>query len=182
MSDGSSAALNERGFRDALGFFATGVAVITARVGDDKLGTTVSSFNSVSLNPRLVLFSLARASLGLDKWKAASAFAISVLDEEQFSVSNRFAKAGSNKWSGLDICYAENGAPLPPGAIVHFECRPYACYDGGDHDIFVCEVDRYCVHHPRRQPLVFFSGKYRHLDRSDADQGPPLDDLWLHGW
>ena len=182
MSDTTPIVSSERGFRDALGFFATGVAVITAQVGDDKLGTTVSSFNSVSLDPPLVLFSLARTSLGFAKWKAASFFAISVLDEEQIAVSNRFAKAGGNKWAGLDIRHADNGAPLPPGAIAHFECRPYACYDGGDHEIFVCEVDRYRVHHPRRQPLVFFSGKYRRLDRHDADQAPPRDDLWLHGW
>lgn len=182
MTDHLSTAFNERGFRDALGFFATGVAIITAQVGDEKLGTTVSSFNSVSLIPALVLFSLARSSFGLEKWKAASGLAISILDQEQISISNRFARAGGNKWSGLDVRHAGNGAPLPPGAIVHFECRRYAVYDGGDHEIFVCEVTNYHIHHPRRQPLLFHAGKYRNLDLREADQAPPLDDPWLHGW
>lgn len=182
MSDNSSTALNERGLRDALGYFATGVAIITAQIDGEMLGATVSSFNSVSLKPPLVLFSLMRASFAIDRWKAASAFAISILDEEQVSISNRFARAGGNKWSGLDIRRAENGAPLPPGAIAHFECRPYAIYDGGDHDIFVCEVTTYQIRHPKRQPLVFYSGRYRLLDRHDADQAPPLDNSWLHGW
>jgi flavin reductase (DIM6/NTAB) family NADH-FMN oxidoreductase RutF len=182
MSENASNTFNERGFRDALGFFATGVAIVTAQVGDEKLGATVSSFNSVSLNPPLVLFSLTRTSFGIDKWKAASAFAISILDEEQISISNRFARGGDNKWAGLNIRQAGNGAPLPPGAIVHFECCPYAVYDGGDHEIFVCEVTGYHSHHPKRQPLVFYSGKYRHLDRHGADLGPPLDNSWLHGW
>lgn len=182
MSDNSSTALNERDLRDALGYFATGVAIITTQVGVEMLGATVSSFNSVSLKPPLVLFSLMRASFAIEKWKAASKFAISILDEEQISISNRFARAGVNKWSGLDIRRAENGAPLPPGAIVHFECRPYAIYDGGDHDIFICEVTTYRIHHAKRQPLLFYSGRYRSLDSHDADRGPPLDNLWLHGW
>jgi len=182
MSDVPSPVLNERGFRDALGYFATGVTIVTAQVAEEKLSATISSFNSVSLNPPLVLFSLARSSFGLGKWKSASALAISILDEEQISISNRFARSGAEKWSGLDIRQAGNGAPLPPGAIVHFECRPYARYDGGDHEIFVCEVSRFLIHHPRRQPLVFYSGKYRHLDCRDEDQRPPSGDLWLHGW
>jgi flavin reductase (DIM6/NTAB) family NADH-FMN oxidoreductase RutF len=182
MSNTPSISLNEREFRNALGLFATGVVIITAEVDGEKLGATVSSFNSVSLKPPLVLFSIARSSFGLAKWKAATAFAISILDDEQMSISNRFARAQGDKWSGLDGRRAENGAPLPPGAIVHFECSPYSIYDGGDHDIFVCEVSSYRIHYTKRQPLIFYSGKYRHLNRDDTDQVPPLDNLWLHGW
>lgn len=182
MSDISTIAFDDRDFRNALGLFATGVAVITAEVDGEKLGATVSSFNTVSLKPPLVLFSIARSSFGLAKWKAATALAISVLDEEQVSISNRFARPGVDKWTGLDIRHARNGVCLPPGALVHFECKPYAIYDGGDHEIFVCEVTAFNVRSTKRPPLIFYSGKYRHLGRDESDAIPPPDNQWLHGW
>lgn len=172
---------NARDFRDALGLFATGVAVITAEVDGNKLGVTVSSFNSVSLDPPLVLFSIARSAYGLPQWKAAKALAISILAEHQTELSNRFARSSGAKWDGLSGGRAANGAPLPPDVLLHFECRPYAVYEGGDHDIFVCEVTGYTNHHAGRLPLLFFSGRYRRLVRDDGVQAPE-ENLWLHGW
>ena len=185
MSDGVSAnsdtRLDARAFRNALGLFATGVAIISAEVDGNKIGATVSSFNSVSLDPPLVLFSVARNAFGLPLWKAAKALAISVLGEHQIELSNRFARATGSKWDGLSERRAGNGSPLPPDILMHLECRPYATYDGGDHEIFVCEVTSFTVHHPSALPLVFFSGRYRRLAHDDGTRAPD-DNLWLHGW
>ena len=180
MSASTAGAIDAREFRNALGHFATGVAIISAEVNGHKLGATVSSFNSVSLDPPLVLFSLARSSHGLTHWKAASALAVSVLGEHQAELSNRFARSGA-KWDGIGERRATNGSPLPPDVLLHLECRPYAVYDGGDHEIFVCEVIGYVNHHPSRLPLIFFSGRYRRLAHVDGVRAPE-DNLWLHGW
>ena len=181
MTENSDTKLNAREFRNALGLFATGVAIISAEVDGNKIGATVSSFNSVSLDPPLVLFSVARNAYGLPLWKAAKALAISVLGEHQIELSNRFARTTGSKWDGLSERRAINGSPLPPDILMHLECRPYAIYDGGDHEIFVCEVTSFTVHHPSALPLVFFSGRYRRLAHDDGTRAPD-DNLWLHGW
>jgi flavin reductase (DIM6/NTAB) family NADH-FMN oxidoreductase RutF len=173
--------INERDFRNALGLFATGVVIITAEVNGNKLGATVSSFNSVSLKPPLVLFSVAHSAYGLRQWRAANALAISVLAEHQTELSNRFAKSSGAKWKGLEERRAGNGAPLPPDVLLHFECRPYAVHGAGDHDIFVCEVTGHANHYPGRLPLLFFSGRYRRLAPEEGVRGPD-ENLWLHGW
>jgi flavin reductase (DIM6/NTAB) family NADH-FMN oxidoreductase RutF len=173
--------LDPRAFRNVLGQFATGVAIITTDVDAMKLGATVSSFNSVSLEPPLVLFSLARTALSLPQWRQAQALAISVLGEHQTELSNRFANAAGAKWEGLPDRRARNGAPLPPDVMLHFECRPYAAYEAGDHEIFVVEVTGYTQQQPGRMPLVFFSGRYQHLASDDGPRAPD-DNMWLHGW
>ena len=152
-----------RSFRDALGMFATGVTVVAAAGdGGELVGITVSSFNSVSLDPPLVLFSVDRSALSLPALRRAPGYTVSVLSADQVELSQRFAGTGTDKWADLDPEYGFGGAPLIPGAIAGFECRPYATYDGGDHEIFVGEV----VGHrsaPSAAPLVFFGGEYRRL-------------------
>lgn len=172
---------DQRELRNALGQFATGVAIVTASVAGNRLGSTISSFNSVSLDPPLVLFSLIGKSLGFAQWKSAEAFGISILRESQRDLSNRFAKAGTEKWTGVTELYGKNGAPLLDGCVAHFECEPYAIHEGGDHEIFVCRVtDFQSTLGPA--PLIFFAGKYRHLTSLDTDTSPPADNMWLHGW
>jgi len=171
---------DQREFRNALGQFATGVAIVTTAVEGTRLGATISSFNSVSLDPPLVLFSLLRNSLGFAQWKKAGAFCVAILGESQKELSNRFAKGGTDKWVGLPDERARNGAPLVPGALAYFECEPYSVCDGGDHEIFVCRVTNFRV---RSGPaLVFFAGKYRELSSLDSEAAPPADNAWLHGW
>ena len=172
--------MEQRELRNALGQFATGVAIVTAEVDGLRLGATISSFNSVSLDPPLVLFSLLRNSLGFAQWKNADAFCIAFLGESQRDLSNRFAKGGTDKWSGMVERRAGNGAPMVPGAIAYFECKPYSVYDGGDHEIFVCRVTDFHVH--PGPSLVFFSGKYRQLSSIEGEATPPADNAWLHGW
>jgi flavin reductase (DIM6/NTAB) family NADH-FMN oxidoreductase RutF len=170
-------------FRSALSAFPTGVAVVTARAPDGPLqGMTVSSFNSVSLDPPLVLFSIARSVLSIAAWQAAAAWGVSVLGETQDGLSTRFAQPGGGKWLGFEPIAGVTGVPLIPGALAYFECERYALYDGGDHIIFVGRV----VVLGRRaglpnRPLVFFSGRYHRVVQTQ--QGASEDDeRLLHGW
>src|SRR5882757_345531 len=170
-------------FRKTLGGFPTGIAVATARAPDGRLqGTTISSFNSVSLDPPLVLFSLARTVQSFSGWKAASTWGISVLSETQDGLSTRFAQSGPDKWSGFEPIVGSTGVPLIPGALAQFECERYALHDGGDHLILVGRV--LALGRPAgsaSHPLVFFSGRYHQIDR--PRQGASENDEWLlHGW
>jgi len=157
-------------FREALGTFPTGVVVAATRCRDGLLqGMTVSSFNSVSLDPPLVLFSIGRNVSSFAVWQTATAWGISVLGEAQHDVSTRFAQSGSSKWSGLEPANGMTGVPLVPGALAHFECERHALHDGGDHVILVGRVvalRRPSVESAR--PLVFFSGRYHHLHAASA--------------
>ena len=175
---------NEREFRDALSHFATGVAIVTANSGGHLLGSTISSFNSVSLAPPLVLFSIARSALALQLWQQVENYGVTVLAEHQSDLSNRFAKSGFDKWKDLRLDKMQNGAPLLPDWLAYFECAPYARHDGGDHEIFVGRVldFRYRPQAAEARPLVFFKGKYRVLEPSDGMRTPSDIDAWSHAW
>lgn len=169
-------------FRAALGRFPTGVAIATALHGGERLGLTISSFNSVSLSPPLVLFSVARSSLSFPAWQKVEHFAINVLEENQHDVSTRFAKAGAAKWGGMSIILGTTGAPLIANSLVSFECSAYARHDGGDHEIFIGRVLSFRLRDSADiRPLVFHGGRYRRLDHAPA-RGDPADFLFLHGW
>jgi flavin reductase (DIM6/NTAB) family NADH-FMN oxidoreductase RutF len=171
-----------REFRNVLGQFATGIAIVTATVDGNRIGATISSFNSVSLDPPLVLFSLVSKSFGIAQWKAAPALSIFILGEQQADLSNRFARAGADKWADFGDKTTSNGAPWLPGAIASFDCAPHAIYPGGDHDIFVCEVKAFSTAGKMAAPLIFHGGKYRTLTAIEAGEAPPNDNMWLHGW
>jgi flavin reductase (DIM6/NTAB) family NADH-FMN oxidoreductase RutF len=158
-----------RAFRDALSRFATGVAVVTAPGADGPdIGMTISSFNSVSLDPPLLLFSVARSALSLSTLLVAKRFGINILSREQEALSSRFARSGGEKWEHCARAPDQHGAPLIEGAIAHFECASYANYDGGDHVIFVVRVLRF-VTPADAEPLIFFKGKYRSIAEQPAN-------------
>src|ERR1700760_3559891 len=169
----------DREFRDALGQFATGVCVITAEVDGVLLGATVSSFNSVSLAPPLVLFSLARSAQTLPLWQQATHFGVTVLAEGQIDLSNRFARGGADKWNGLAPLRGNSGVPLLRGGLVTFECRTYARHDGGDHEIILGEVLEFS--RTASTPLLFHGGRYRRFHFDQKLQTTPEVDVWLHG-
>jgi flavin reductase (DIM6/NTAB) family NADH-FMN oxidoreductase RutF len=175
--------IDNREFRNALGHFATGVVIITAELDGQLLGSTISSFNSVSLTPPLVLFSLARSAFGLELWRRVAHYGVMVLAEHQSDLSNRFAKSGPDKWQGLHTGVMKNGAPLLPDWLAYFECAPYARYDGGDHEIFVGRVEAfdYRAHGFEPKPLVFYQGRYRSLGSSTGTP-PPEMDAWSIAW
>ena len=174
----------ERIFRDALGLFPTGVAVVTTITKDGtRIGATVSSFNSVSLLPPLVLFSIARTSNSFAAWSDAQTYAINILHEHQHAVSKQFARTLAEKWEGTAPLAGQTGALLIPGALASFECENYARYDGGDHLILVgkvCAVTTTTASDPR--PLIFYRGSYQKIER-DYDSNIPTDFYYLlNGW
>jgi flavin reductase (DIM6/NTAB) family NADH-FMN oxidoreductase RutF len=133
--------VDPRAFRQALGQFATGVAVITAQAADGSaIGLTMSSFNSVSVDPPLVLFSIDRKAFSLTAMTEAEGYAVNILGRDQQHLSNKFARSLADKWTAVEHTLGHTAAPLIAGALAHFECTPYARYDGGDHVIFVGEV------------------------------------------
>jgi flavin reductase (DIM6/NTAB) family NADH-FMN oxidoreductase RutF len=120
---------------------------------------TVSSFNSLSLDPPLVLFSVDRRSASLRSWEQAEGYAINVLADNQRDVSTRFAKSRANKWEGVSYATGCFGAPVLPGVAAVFECAAWARHDGGDHTLFIGEVRRFRAA-ADRHPLVFGKGRY----------------------
>jgi flavin reductase (DIM6/NTAB) family NADH-FMN oxidoreductase RutF len=169
-----------REFRRALGQFATGVAVITAQnPRGEAVGMTMSSFNSVSLDPPLILFSVDRRAYSLPEMLAAKGYAVNILSRSQEHLSNQFAKALSDKWVAVEHTLGHEEAPLIRGALANFECEPYAHYDGGDHVIFVGKVLRFCASEDAKvQPLIFWRGKYHGL--VVGDESAPLWPLPIH--
>ena len=152
-----------RAFRQALGHFATGVAIVTARTADGQsVGMTMSSFNSVSLDPPLVLFSVAKSAYSLPAMQQAQGYGINILGQDQQHLSNRFARALEDKWQDVDHTTGAHDAPLIRGAIAHFECVPFARHDGGDHEIFLARVLRFAAP-GLGEPLIFFRGRYHAL-------------------
>jgi len=147
-------------FRAALGTFATGVTIVTARGTDGLLiGLTANSFNSVSLTPPLVLWSLARAAASLSVFSTGSHYAINVLAADQMPLAERFASRGADRWDGVPFDEGVGGAPLLQGTAATFECFNRSRYEEGDHVIFVGEVER-CSHRAGASPLLFHGGRY----------------------
>lgn len=156
-----------RQLRDVLGHFATGVTLITTYDGREPHGLTANSFSSVSLEPPLALFSLARSADCFDAFQTAETFGVNVLGADQQALSSRFATKDADKWSGVAWELGPGGCPLlVEGAIATFECRQVARHDGGDHIIHVGEVIEFEARSDG-PPLLFFRGAYAGLDRGD---------------
>jgi flavin reductase (DIM6/NTAB) family NADH-FMN oxidoreductase RutF len=177
-------------FRAALGQFATGVTIITTRIAGGRsdepdgdhgnpglLGFTANSFNSVSLDPPLVLWSLARSASSLAAFLDVSHYAINVLASDQIELSRRFGSRGRtapgdepvsfDRFAGIAWSEGSRGAPILAGCCAWFECFNRSRYEEGDHVIFVGEVERCGV--DAREPLIFQGGDYHrtqpHPDR-----------------
>jgi 3-hydroxy-9,10-secoandrosta-1,3,5(10)-triene-9,17-dione monooxygenase reductase component len=146
-------------FRSALGAFVTGVTIVTTRAPDGTdVGLTANSFNSVSLDPPLVLWSLARNARSREAFTQAAGFAVHVLAIDQEELSKRFATRGEVKFAGLTLERGEGGVPLLQGCSARFECRTTFQYEGGDHIIFVGEVLSFT--HCDKRPLALHAGRY----------------------
>ena len=147
-------------FRTALGMFATGVTIVTARASDGTLvGLTANSFNSVSLMPPLVLWSLSQAAASMDAFRTGSHYAINILGADQQALAQRFATRGIDRFAEVDFAQGVSGAPLLSGAVATFECFNRSRYVEGDHVIFVGEVER-CSHRAGAAPLLYHGGKF----------------------
>jgi 3-hydroxy-9,10-secoandrosta-1,3,5(10)-triene-9,17-dione monooxygenase reductase component len=155
----ADSAIDPRAFRNALGQFATGVTIVTAcGPNGERVGATVSSFNSVSLDPPLVLWSLDKRAFSRTVFESSTHFAVHVLKLEQKQLAQRFAMRGSDKFDGLECGGGLGNAPLLGDCAACFECETRHRYDGGDHVIFVGEVKRFG--HAAVAPLVFHGGAF----------------------
>jgi 3-hydroxy-9,10-secoandrosta-1,3,5(10)-triene-9,17-dione monooxygenase reductase component len=173
-------------FRRALGAFATGVTIVTTRDGAGQdIGLTANSFNSVSLNPPMVLWSLSRHSLSLPAFMAAEHFAVHVLAANQDDLAQRFATRGADKFGALAVERGPGDIPLLEGCAARFQCRTAYRYEGGDHVIFVGAVVAF--DQSERAPLVFHAGEYAIAARKQgmaaiADPPPETDSSFSSGF
>jgi flavin reductase (DIM6/NTAB) family NADH-FMN oxidoreductase RutF len=143
--------------RDALGRFATGVTVITCETPDGPVGITANSFASVSLDPALVLWSIARSSSRYAAFASAESFAIHILGSDERDLAARFTKAGAG-FDGLPVTAGAQGAPLIGGTLARFDCALHSALDGGDHVILIGRV--LAASFRNGDPLVFAKGHY----------------------
>ena len=154
--------LDAREFRNAMGCFATGVTVVTAKAQDgEKVGCTANSFSSVSLDPPLVLWAIAKNANSYDAFMAAKHFAIHVLHAGQEHVSRLFATKDADKFAQVPWTEGQDGTPLLEDYSVRFECTTEHLYEGGDHIIVVGRV--HAMDNPDAEPLGFYQGKYARI-------------------
>lgn len=148
-------------FRTALSQFATGITIITATGADGRrVGVTANSFNSVSLSPPLVLWSLAHKSGSFSAFQTCTHFAVNVLAADQEHLSRHFAQHAADKFAGIETVAGAGGSLLLPGSLAQFECRTRSLYPEGDHTIFVGEVIQFA--HTDKAPLVYQARHYWH--------------------
>lgn len=151
--------LDAQRFRQALRCFATGVTIITTVTPEgEPIGLTANSFNSVSLTPPLVLWSLNKRSRNLPAFENAGHYAINILHADQMSLAGRFASPVENRFEGVDWYFGKNGMPLLAGSVAWFECASNMRHEGGDHLIFIGEV--LDTGHSEGTPLLYASGNY----------------------
>ena len=169
--------IDPREFRNALGQFATGVTIVTTLDADrGRVGVTVSSFNSVSMDPPLVLWSLDKSSKSVAAFDQCQHFCVHVLAFDQQHLSNQFAKKSTDKFAGVSVQSGIGDVPVISDCAACFQCSTYHRYDGGDHIIFVGEVLRY--RNTGKAPLVFHGGRYaraRHIENSEFEQNSSVN-------
>lgn len=150
--------------RQSLGKFATGVTVVTCRGDRGPCGITANSFSSVSLDPPLVLWNIAKVSHSLSAYLEAEYFAINVLGADQRDLSHHFAQSDHTVFNGIEYNSSDHGVPILLGTIACFECRTRQVHECGDHYIIIGEVE--CFRSNDGEPLLFYSGDYlRHGDK-----------------
>ncbi len=146
------------GYRRALSLFATGVSVVTAvDANGNPVGITVSSFNSVSLDPPLVLWSVGRESMSYEAFTSARHFAVHVLGKDEAELCDHFAKRIPDKFNGFELGSGLGGVPILPDFAACFECSTEHVYPGGDHQIVVGRVHRF--EYRDSEPLVIYRSR-----------------------
>lgn len=153
--------IDEFRFRQALGYFATGVTVVTTAHEGRFYGLTVSSFTSLSLHPPLILICIDNQSNARQAIQGAGCFAVNVLEQHQEHLSRRFATPYEDKFTGIAWYEGQQGNPLLEGALTQIECRLHGTLPGGDHTIFVGEVMNATIN--EGMPLLYYRGGYREM-------------------
>ena len=154
-------------FRLALRHFPAGVTVVTTRDGQGRpCGLTASAFTSVSLAPPLVLVCIDHAATAYRAFMESGWFAVNVLSKSQAHLSRRFATTATDKFAGVAFREGRGGLPMLEDVVAALECRVVQRYEGGDHTIFVGEVEGAAVN--GGPPLVYFRGAYHHLESDEC--------------
>ncbi len=160
--DPSTSAEARRSFRDALGQFCTGVTAVTTISPDNEwVGITANSFNSLSLDPPLILWSIARTTPSFDLFGTGDPFVVNVLSAEQEELAMQFAQSGADKFKNVKTHPGLRGIPIIDGCVAYLECDVEARHPGGDHDIIVGRVRR--VFNLSKAPLLFHGGAFHSL-------------------
>jgi flavin reductase (DIM6/NTAB) family NADH-FMN oxidoreductase RutF len=154
--------LDPKELRRVMGHFATGVTIITTKGADGTpYGLTANAFTSLSLDPPLCLVCVDRKAESFAHFNDSKVFTVNILTCDQEELSNRFAKSGGDKFTGVETVPGHHGAPLIAGALAHLECVIVDTLEGGDHVIHVGRVERVDVR--AGEPLLFYQGRYRRL-------------------
>ncbi len=152
-------AIDARELRNVMGNFATGVTIITTKNAAGKpFGLTANAFSSLSLDPPLLLICVDKKVDCYACFDESKVFGVNFLSEGQDQLSNRFATKGIEKFEGVAYKLGELGVALLDDALAHIECKVANAYEGGDHTIYVGEIQSATVLNDR--PLLFFRGKY----------------------
>jgi flavin reductase (DIM6/NTAB) family NADH-FMN oxidoreductase RutF len=148
--------------RQVMGHFATGVTIITTVNKEGQLhGLTANAFTSVSLEPPLLLISVDKKAESWPAFEESKVFTVNILGDDQEGLSRKFAVSGGNKFEGVAYRRGANGAAILEGALAFIECTLYAAYEGGDHSLYLGEIQEAAIREGK--PLVFFRGGYRNL-------------------
>jgi len=152
--------LEPRSLRQLLGQYATGITVVTALdVNQRKIGMTANSFTSVSLDPPLILWNIAKSATHFEDFKQAEYFAINILNEDQYLESKHFSKSADDKFEGLDDVEEYMGILILNKSLTTFVCRQYELHEAGDHYIIVGQIE--ACRNQMGNPLVFHNGQYK---------------------
>lgn len=153
--------MDERLYRDAMGKFATGITIVATEYNKEIMAMTVNAFMSVSLAPKLIAISIDQKARMYDKLQETKSFGLSVLSENQQHLSRIFAK---QIISDQEIAFCSiDGVPVLKDCICTLSCRTINTVKAGDHLIFIAEVTDFRT--KEGDPVIFFSGKYRHLEK-----------------
>lgn len=147
--------------RKIMGHFATGVTVVTTRVGEEMFGMTANAVTSLSLNPPLVLVCVDKRAAMLEYLRTSKCYAMNLLAEAQQDISTRFAMKGPKEFSDLDWFAAETGSPVFRASLAYVDCRVVDIAAGGDHDIFIGEIIAGGLLNESEKPLLYYAGAYR---------------------
>ncbi|MDG1438596.1 MAG: flavin reductase, partial [Emcibacteraceae bacterium] len=168
--------IDAKELRNCFGKFATGITVITAVAPDGtKIGLTVNSFSSLSIDPPMILWSLDNRSNSLEVLKETSHFAVNVLASDQMDLSNNFASREEDKFDNVDTSDGKCGIPLLKDTVAHLECKNVHQYPGGDHTIFVGEVEHFEI--SNKKPLLYANGQYGLATRHPSNRFPEPTDI-----
>ncbi|NBF06830.1 flavin reductase [Pseudomonas sp. Fl5BN2] len=164
-----STAIEPLSFREALGYYASGITVITSHIDGEPIGFTCQSFYSVSMNPPLVSFSVMSSSASYPKIRQAGRFVVNILSGEQVNISNQFARKGTDKWHGVEWQESPLGNPIIVGSLHWLDCEIHVEHAAGDHLIVIGEVKALKLQEAAAtQPLLYFKGQYCNLAAHSA--------------